>query len=252
MTSTIVAVGWPLGVSLVVLTAVAAAVAVVGRLGYERRVVLAAGRAAVQLAAVSLLVAAILHSLPLTALFIATMYVVAARTAGRRMTRRRSGWWAAVPIAVGTLPVVGGLLAAGVLPLEALALIPVTGILIGGAMTATALAGRRALDELHTRRGEVEAAVALGMSDRESALEICRSAAAQALIPPLDQTRTVGLVTLPGAFVGMLLAGASPLAAGAVQLFVLISLLVVQTVAIALTIELVARGRVIPDAVTHG
>ncbi|MFI6743032.1 ABC transporter permease [Nonomuraea sp. NPDC050451] len=29
-------------------------------------------------------------------------------------------------------------------------------------------------------------------------------------MPALDQTRTVGLVTLPNAFVGMLLGGASP------------------------------------------
>ena len=32
-------------------------------------------------------------------------------------------------------------------------------------------------------------------------------AAGQALIPALDQTRTVGLVTLPGAYVGVLLLG---------------------------------------------
>ncbi|WP_285581019.1 ABC transporter permease, partial [Actinoallomurus iriomotensis] len=72
---------------------------------------------------------------------------------------------------------------------------------------------------------------------------ICRHHAATALIPALDQTRTVGLVTLPGAFVGMLLGGASPIAAGAVQLFVLIALLAVEAVAIVLTIELAARGR---------
>ena len=33
--------------------------------------------------------------------------------------------------------------------------------------------------------------------------------AAQALVAAMDQTRTVGLVTLPGAFVGMLLGGAT-------------------------------------------
>lgn len=37
---------------------------------------------------------------------------------------------------------------------------------------------------------------------------IVRPAASDALLPGLDQTRTVGLVTLPGAFVGMLLGGA--------------------------------------------
>ena len=44
------------------------------------------------------------------------------------------------------------------------ALIPVTGILIGGALTATVLGGRRALDELTMRHGEVEAGMALGES----------------------------------------------------------------------------------------
>jgi putative ABC transport system permease protein len=50
-----------------------------------------------------------------------------------------------------------------------------------------------------------------------------------------------GLVTLPGAFVGMLLGGASPVAAGAVQLLVLVMLLAVGTVAAAVTVELVCR-----------
>lgn len=85
--------------------------------------------------------------------------------------------------------------------------------------------------------------MALGLLDREARLEIAGPAAADALLPGLDQTRTVGLVTLPGAFVGMLLGGASPVKAGAVQLFVLVALCAVQAVAVALVLELVARGR---------
>ncbi|MDT0310679.1 ABC transporter permease, partial [Streptomyces sp. DSM 44917] len=128
-------------------------------------------------------------------------------------------------------------------PVRGIALIPVAGILIGGSLTVTALAGRRALEELAARRGEVEAAMALGLPAREARLEIARRAASGALIPGLDQTRTVGLVTLPGAFVGMLLGGASPAAAGAVQLFVLVALMAGQSVAVAITLELVARRR---------
>ena len=146
-----------------------------------------------------------------------------------------------MPITAGSLPVVLGLLAARLLPMSGLAIIPVAGILVGGAMTATSLAGLRALDELTSRRGEVEAALSLGFSDRDAALEICLPTAGQALVPALDQTRTVGLVTLPGAFVGMLLAGATPVAAGAVQVFVLVALLAVETVAVVITVELVAR-----------
>jgi putative ABC transport system permease protein len=58
----------------------------------------------------------------------------------------------------------------------------------------------------------------------------------------MDQTRTVGLVTLPGAFVGVLLAGASPAQAGAVQILVLIALLLVQALAVTVTIELISAG----------
>ncbi|MGH8826491.1 MAG: ABC transporter permease, partial [Jiangellaceae bacterium] len=61
-------------------------------------------------------------------------------------------------------------------------------------------------------------------------------------------TRTVGLVTLPGAFVGMLLGGASPVDAGAVQLFVLVALLAVESIAVLVTIELVARRMIVRRA----
>jgi putative ABC transport system permease protein len=125
--------------------------------------------------------------------------------------------------------------------------IPVSGIMIGGAMTASTLAGRRALDDLAARRGEVEAALSIGLPARDAALEICRPAASNAMIPILDQTRTVGLVTLPGAFVGMLLGGASPVEAGAVQLFVLVALLAVEAIAVVLVTEAVARGLVRRD-----
>ncbi|MEJ3654563.1 ABC transporter permease [Actinomycetes bacterium KLBMP 9759] len=212
------------------------------RLEVSRAVVVAALRATLQLGAVSLLIGAIVGSALASAAFVVLMVVVAARTAGKRMTDDRTGWWAALPVALTPLPVVAALVAGGVVPPTGIAVIPMAGILVGGAMTATALAGRRALDELRNRRGEVEAALSLGLLPRDAAMEIARPTATQALVPALDQTRTVGLVTLPGAFVGMLLGGATPIQAGAVQLLVLIMLLAVETVAVAVTVEMVCRG----------
>ncbi|MFJ3823532.1 ABC transporter permease [Streptomyces nodosus] len=149
----------------------------------------------------------------------------------------------AFPITAGVLPAVTLLLATGLLPVRGVALIPVTGILIGGALTATVLAGRQSLATLEQRHGEVEAGLALGLSERDARIEIARPAASDALVPGLDQTRTVGLVTLAGAFVGMLLGGADALTAGVVQLFVLVALMAVQALAVAVTLELVARCR---------
>ncbi|RFU86994.1 ABC transporter permease [Streptomyces triticagri] len=213
-----------------------------GRRRYWKDIGAAGLRATLQLGAVSLLIGSVIRVLPLSLAFMMLMFAVATRTAGRRITADATWKWAAAPIAAGVIPVLAMLTLTGLVPLEGLALIPVAGILIGGALTATVLAGRRALDELRDRRGEVEAALALGFPDRDARTEIARPAASEALIPGLDQTRTVGLVTLPGAFVGMLLGGSSPVQAGAVQLFVLIALMAVQTVAVAVTLELVTRG----------
>jgi putative ABC transport system permease protein len=240
--STLLPVGPRLGVVVALLAVAAALVAYAGGLGHERAILTATVRAALQLAVVSLVIAAILGSLALTLAFLLLMFSVATYTAGRRVTANRTGWWTAVPVGVGSIPVVAALVLAGLVPPKGIVLVPVAGILIGGAMTATALAGRRALDELRARKGEVEAALALGFLDRDARLEVCRPAAALALVPPLDQTRTVGLVTLPGAFVGMLLGGASPVEAGAVQLFVLVGLLAVEAAAVVATVELAARG----------
>ncbi|QHA08094.1 ABC transporter permease [Streptomyces broussonetiae] len=254
-TASLVPVNATLGVLLAALLLVAAVVAGRSRLDphpYRSRAreILLAG---VQLALVSVVITWAVKSVPGLLAFLVVMFAVAVRTAGRRITGNHTWWWTAAPIAVGVIPVVVALLATGLVPLKGVALIPITGILIGGALTVTVLAGRRALDELSQRRGEVEAAMALGFPDRDARMEIARPAASEALLPGLDQTRTVGLVTLPGAFVGMLLGGAGPLPAAAVQLFVLIALMAVQAIAVAVTLELVARHRLYrpgPDART--
>jgi putative ABC transport system permease protein len=234
-----VAIGWSLAGVLVLLTAVAAVVVGVGRLGSWRPVVTAALRAIGQLAAVSFIIVLVLRNGWLTAAFVLLMFAIATLTSARR----GGGPWAGAAIFGGVAPILGLLLATRLVPMSPVAIIPIAGILIGGAMTATSLASRRALDELATRRGEYEAALALGLTNPDAARLIVRPTAGQALVPALDQTRTVGLVTLPGTFVGILLGGGTPLQAGATQLLVLIALLAIEGVAVLVTVELVAAEK---------
>ncbi|SOE00801.1 ABC transporter permease [Blastococcus haudaquaticus] len=255
MGASVVDVGPRLAIVLVVLTALAALAGRLSGLGQDRPVVVAAVRATVQLAVVSALLLAVVRSLWLSTAFVLLMVGVATVTASARVTGRglRDGRRAArllpvaLPILAGSVPVVGLVLASGTVPLRGVAVIPVAGILIGGAMTATSLAGRRLRDELTDRRGEVEAALALGLLRRDAVLLIARPVGATALVPPLDQTRTVGLVTLPGAFVGVLLGGGDPLEAGAAQLLVLLGLLAAEMLAVWAVTELIARGAVLDD-----
>ena len=249
--STLVDVGPILGVVLVLLGITAAAVSWRGGLGHTRDIVVACLRAVAQLSLVALILVAVVESVVLSLLFVLSMFTVASVTAGRRMTRTSAAWWASVPVALGSVPIVAFLLASGVVPLRGSAIVPIAGILIGGAMTATVLSGRRALDSLVERHGEYEAGLAIGLVSRDAALEVCRPPAALGLVPALDQTRTVGLVALPGAFVGTLLGGATPVEAGAVQVLILVALLAVQSLAIVATTELVARGRLVSGHAVH-
>jgi UDP-glucose/iron transport system permease protein len=204
----------------------------------------AAIRASVQLAAVAGVLAAAITRLWSSVLVLAVMFAVASVTAARRSQAHHGSPWLTASLAVGLIAVVPLLLLSGVVPISGVAIVPIVAIVLGNTMTATAVAARLALDALKLRAGEVEAALSLGMSERDSRMEIIGQTATNALLPNLDSTRTVGLVTLPGAFVGVLLSTGSAAQAGAVQILILIALMLSQTCGVALTIELIARGQI--------
>ena len=69
---------------------------------------------------------------------------------------------ALVSIAIPALAATGALLAVGAFELTARSAVPIAGILIGGAMAATTLTGRRLLESLHDDAPEIETRLALG------------------------------------------------------------------------------------------
>ncbi len=250
--STAPAADWRLAVVLLVLTVAAVGISVVGRLTVAREQAIAAVRAVVQLAAVSTVIALVLRSTWWSLGFVLVMLVVATSTSTRRLGLPRSQtWWVGLAVAAGAAPVVALVLATGVVPFNGPGLLPVAGILIGGAMTAATLTGRRALHALGAQVGLFEAARALGFSSSEAIRLVVEPTAGEGLMPGIDQTRTVGLVTLPGAYVGVLLGGGSAVEAGAAQVLVLIGLLAVQAATSATLLNLVATRRILPAAL-HG
>jgi len=220
---------------------------------HDKGIVTAALRAVVQLAAVGAVVGvALQHTLGAIA-FVLVMFVVATFTSSRRIhsTAVIRGQWlyCGAAIGLGALVVLLLLILPGVVPRNPATILPMGGIIIGGTMTATTLAGRRVLAEYGTRYGEFEAGLSIGLMVPDAFKLVVRPVAGDALLPVLDQTRTVGLVALPGAFVGMVLGGASPTAAAALQLVVLIGLVTAEALAILIITELLARAP-LPDGRT--
>jgi putative ABC transport system permease protein len=97
---------------------------------------------------------------------------------------------------------------------------------------------RRILAEFDDKRLEIEARLALAQPAREAAAPYLREALRTALVPQIETTKAVGIIFLPGAMVGLLLAGVSPAAAVQVQLVVMY--LVLGSVAV--TTSIVALG----------
>jgi putative ABC transport system permease protein len=216
-------------------------------LGLGREIAIASVRGAVQLAVVGALIALVFSVPALAFAFVATMTVTAALTSAHRLRPIDRGWARALfAIAVPAIGATLALIAIGAFAATPRAAVPTAGILIGGAMTATIIAGRRLIESLREQMDEIETRLCLGDDARTALAPSVRGAVRSALIPVIDQTRSVGLVTLPGTFVGLILGGASPARAAATQLVVLLTLVAVQLMSGTLIAELIVRGVIAP------
>ncbi|MDN5727091.1 MAG: ABC transporter permease [Propionibacteriales bacterium] len=231
---------------MVALLAMALLANQVGRLGLGRPMITAALRAVLQLAIAAVVITAALQSLVLALLVVLVMFSIATLTAARRTEVGRRWPWTALALAAGVLPVLLIIIGSGVAPLTPASIIPIGGIIIGGTMTGHSLSVRRSFAVLRDEYGRFEAGLAIGLPPREAIDLMVARHRPESLFPGLDQTRTVGVVTLPGAFIGVLLGGGSPVQAAAAQIIVLIGLLAAQALTVVVSHQLIMRGRLLP------
>ena len=152
--------------------------------------------------------------------------VVARRAPEMPRARRLS----TIAFAITTLSVLGLLFGLGVFPLEARTLVPLAGMIIGNSMTATVLVANRVVDEFKQQRPLIEVRLSLGFTARQSFQPYLREALRTALTPQIETTKAVGIVFLPGAMTGLILAGVS--AVDAVKVQVVVMYMVLASVAV--------------------
>ena len=121
--------------------------------------------------------------------------------------------------------------------------IPIAGMIIGNAMSATAVAIDRLFADLESRSDEMFTLVALGATAKEAAFPSLKAAIGAGMTPILASMSAAGIVTIPGMMSGQLLAGADPLAAAKYQIVVMLMLSAANTVAIVMARYLTYRKR---------
>ncbi|WP_190814530.1 ABC transporter permease [Saccharopolyspora pogona] len=229
----------------VVLIAIAVAVATHQRLAVSRDMLLAAVRAAVQLAAAgAVLLLLFQHAgLPGALGWVAVMILIAGQVAGRRgRAVPRAPALATLAITAGSLVALSSLLLVRILPTRPEVVIPIGGMIVSTAMQATGLTLLRLAEDTRQARPAIEARLSLGMTVQDAFAQHRRSAARTALLPAIDSTKVVGLISLPGAMTGLILAGVDPLTAIRYQIVVMYMLLAAATVAAAVASHLAQRA----------
>lgn len=208
-----------------ILVAVALAVSMWRRLGLERSLLWACMRALVQLLIVGWALRLIVDDDdPLV--FSALWLVVMISLAGYTTWRRAAAVPAVLPLslvayAASAIATLGVLFGFGVYELEGRTIVPLAGIVIGNSLSATVLVSRRLFDAADDHRDVIEARLALGLTSADAFLPELRDALRTALIPQIETTKAVGIIALPGAMVGLILAGVDPTEAVRVQLSVM-------------------------------
>ena len=235
----------PTTVAVVLLAGAATAALATGRIRKPWAAFTAIVRAALQLAALSLVLAGILADplwvgIGLTVMFVAAVWTVARRTratASRILSSNTLTIGAAMLL--GNLVVIGVVFSSGAVEFSPRYVLAVSGIVIGNTMSIATLTSRSFTSTVSDRWDEVEGWLALGATPRESTRWLARESVFSALVPSIDQTRTTGIVVLPGAFVGAIFGGASPLEAGRFQLIVLASVLAAGAITATVLVRLV-------------
>jgi len=109
--------------------------------------------------------------------------------------------------------------------------IPISGMIIGNAMTGVGL-GLRAFDEnLSAHRGRIAALLSLGVRPQKALTPLVNRALETALMPTLHAMIGMGIVSLPGMMTGQILSGTAPMTSIMYQIAIIIAITAVTSLA---------------------
>lgn len=215
---------WGLAASLVMIAAVAL-LSIRQKLRLERDLAIAVVRSLSQMLLVGVALGLIVDEgtwVGWSFAWVAAMVAFAAFTVARR-----------APMLPGVLPVAATALTAGataglgllfalrIFPVSGRTVVPVAGMVVGNSLAAGVLTVRRLVEAVGERQAELEARLALGLPWQRAVRPTVRQVLRTGIAPDVERLKALGIVVLPGAMTGLILAGVDPLDAVRVQLALL-------------------------------
>ncbi|MEZ4458492.1 MAG: iron export ABC transporter permease subunit FetB [bacterium] len=218
------------------------------RLGMEKKILVGAVRAVIQLILLGYLLVPVFHFKHWGfVLGIAlVMVIVAARESVRRSKRTYKGaWWdmfVTLALATSVTSLFGTAVLVGVDPWwTPRYFIPLLGMLLGNVLNGITIGLDATLRELDEGRSRIEGRLAFGATWWEACQPAVAEAVRLAMMPTLNMMNVVGIVSIPGMMTGQLLGGTDPEIAARYQILILF--MIAATVAVGTVASAIVSAR---------
>jgi len=215
------------------------------KLQLEKEIIISVIRMIIQLVIVGLILGAVFDvdniwlTLAMAGIIIFNAAVNAAQR-GRGLDHAFRNSFAA--IFVSTAVTLAILILSGSLEVMPSQVIPITGMVVGGAMRAIGLAYSNMLQLFKDQEQAVLERLALGATPYQASKNILRITIKNGLQPTIDNIKTMGLVTLPGMMSGLMFAGVDPSLAIIYQIVVMFMIIAATAISTYIATYLTYRS----------
>lgn len=110
--------------------------------------------------------------------------------------------------------------------------IPISGMIIGNAMTGVTLGMKVFFESLETQRNKIDTLLSLGVRPNKILLPFVNQALETAMLPTLNSMLGMGIISLPGMMTGQILSGTAPTTAIMYQISIMVAICTVVSLAV--------------------
>ena len=154
-------------------------------------------------------------------ILLGAMILIAGYTSAKRATHMPKAYQVTTPaILTGATIALFVLAITRAMPLQPQFIIPLSGMAFGNSMAICSLSMERLTREVQLNRAAIESMLSLGATSHQALEPYSKISVKAALIPTIDSLKTLGVIFIPGAMSGLIIAGTDPLLAAEYQIIV--------------------------------
>ena len=150
-----------------------------------------------------------------------SMVLIGGYTSAKRASEMPKAYEVTTPaILMGASSALVVLAVTRAMPMAPQFIVPLAGMAFGNSMAICSLTLERLMREVRLGRLTIETSLSLGANSHQALEEYGRLSVRASLIPTIDRLKTLGIIFIPGAMSGLLIAGTDPILAAEYQIIV--------------------------------